>query len=292
MNTKTQNPQAAGTIYSQITSPGQLAPLETHMLFDNSFSESNLSPIDQFIENTNKLNKLFAIDEPDTVTSNLIFLGYMSAVESYMRSLVRRVINTDEVAYRLVATKEVTFGAALHHTKDMLPEALIEHMSLAGERGIVDVVKELIGVKGQIPEDLKMPLAEYKKICELRHCVVHRFGKLGAKNAIALGLDTHNMLFEKPITLDSQSLQDIAQILRVFVKAINNYVFRSILERSARNKDDKGNKLYFSEWTWNAQKDKKRFQTYYNIFSSHSESPASPCLKDVYNDFRNKFRIM
>ncbi|MCV5062705.1 hypothetical protein OFM35_29945, partial [Escherichia coli] len=64
-------------------------------------------------------------------------------------------------------------------------------------------------------------LDRYESICQMRHCCVHRFGKLGVKNAIALGLEDHKSLIEKPVALNKDDLSQIADSLFSLVKSIN-----------------------------------------------------------------------
>lgn len=264
--------------------------LETHLLFAGATTPQALSPLDEFIENTNALNKLAASAGALTrEMSLLLLLGYMSATESYLRALIRDLINFDEVARKCAEPKVLTYGAAINHKQPLLAEALLEGVSFAGREGVTESLRLFLGLK-DIARDMGPLLDEYQKICELRHCCVHRFGKLGAKNAITLGLAAHRACLEKPLSLDNTSFQELAVRLRTFAKSINNLVCMRVLERTATNRDDHGAPLYQQSWTWNANRDRKRFSTYYGIFASTKDSLPSPPLRDVYESFRTKHR--
>jgi hypothetical protein len=260
------------------------SPFETSSKFDVEHNDSNLSPIDLFITNTKKLNKLVTSDY-SPVLGNLILLGYVSAAESYIRALIRKLIHSDEYISALVSEKSVSYAAALHHKKEILPEALLEDFSLASPYNVFETLKELIGMKGNRPNPLILPSQEFKKVCELRHCCVHRFGKLGSKNAIRLGLAAHTKSLEKPILLLAEDVDKIAFIVDNFVRSINNYVFKFLLERSVKNKDDSGGVCYEVEWLWVYAKDKKRFNKYYKIFSSKEDVYKSMTLRAAYEKF-------
>jgi len=287
---KTPNQKTEAFHYTSVTSVQALPDkIDTTQIFDKSFQESSISPIDQFIDNTNQLNRIY-LNAPQPLTRELgaiVFLGYMSAVESYIRAMIRGLINTDEYSSRLVEARLVSFGAALHHSRALLPEALMEDMSFAGSANILETLKGFIGIKGQIPSELKKPYELYNQACALRHCCVHRFGKLGTKNAIELGLGEHKELLEKPLLLSTADIEAIADILRTFVKSINNFVFRTLLDRIAKNKDDEGKQMYGASWTWDYRKDKKRFSRYYSLFSSTMDSPPSLNAVDVYNSLKH-----
>lgn len=266
-------------------------PLRTSRFFDENHKEPPHSPIDLFIINSNRINLLFVTaDTINPELANVVLLGFMSATESYFRAVIRGLILIDEVCKEIANSKPVSYGAATHHSKELLPEALIEGVSFSNSSQVKDGLRDFLGIKGHIDADLSKMLSEYQKICEIRHCCVHRFGRLGSQNAIKLGLKDHQALLEKPLTIDREDIESIALTLRVFIKSYNNFVFRKILERSAKNKSDTGSLLYSENWTWNLSKDKKRFKSYYDLFSSKEDATPSPSLKDLYEDFRERYR--
>lgn len=210
--------------------------------------------------------------------NNLVFLGYISAVESYLRCLTRQVVLADEFTADRVADQKISFGAALHSVKELLPEAFLEEISFISKESVDKLLTQFMGIKTQ---KLIPVLEEYSKICQLRHCIVHRFGKLGTNNAIKLGLRTHKALFEKPIQITEDDLSKIGHTLVNLVKAINNNVYEQILERSANNSE---------VWSWDLRKDKKTFSKFYQIFASELAPTPSPSIKDAYKAFRTKCR--
>lgn len=264
----------------------------TATLFDPGFIDTKTSPIDQFLNNTNSLNIIYLNTNPLTpVLANLVFLGYVSAVESYVRALIRGLINIDEYAQRIVETRPVSYGAAIHHSPHLMPEALMEGSSLADPDTIKSTLEKLVGISLPLSE-LKKPFDEFNKLCHLRHCCIHRFGKLGVNNAIELGLLNHKHLLEKPIHLTKDDLNNIADTLRTFVKTLNNTTYRSILERTM-NRTKKNNRQiddppkYTVSWTWDYRRDKGRFKEYYDLFSTKVDTIASPSDKEMYLRFRN-----
>lgn len=263
-------------------------------MFDVNHSMGAQSAVDQFIVNTSSINTLYipyltAGNLPKELGS-LVLLGLVSAAEGYCRAMVRQVINIDAVAMKLVETRTLSFGAALHHTSNMMAEAVLEEISFAGAENIRSVLRDLLGIRGNVPQPLKGLLPEYKKICELRHCCVHRFGSLGAKNAIALGMTSHKSLLEKPFSPTVVDLQNLYDVLRTFIFTLNNVVFANILERTAKNKDDAGQPLYEGDWSWDYRTDRSRFTRYYDAFASTRDVQPSPPAREIYDDFRSAYR--
>ncbi|CAG2082217.1 hypothetical protein XCY_000077 [Xanthomonas arboricola pv. juglandis] len=198
-------------------------------------------------------------------------LGAVAAVESYLRAAFRKSISCDPVCRESVMKRDITYAAALHLHADLLPEALLERISFTSKDNIENACRELLGIKGDFPISLQAAVKDYVRICHLRHCAVHRFGKLGASNAVHLGLDQHSMLLEKPLKLDYTSLQNAIAISTGFVRAFNGFLFNSLISRLP---DD-----YFS----GAYKDDRvRFIKYYSLFQDKESINKSPTPKDVY----------
>jgi len=101
--------------------------LNTANLFDPSFNDAATSPIDQFVLNTTPLNRFWSSDSsavPPEI-GNILLLGYVSAVESFMRSAIRRIIVLDAYSLKICEKYQLSFGAARLHLSDVLHEALL-----------------------------------------------------------------------------------------------------------------------------------------------------------------------
>jgi hypothetical protein len=263
--------------------------IDTESLFDREYKEQNISPIDEFLTNANRINLLWVSNsEISREMATIAFLGYMSAVESYVRALVRGLIQVDPISQKSASVKEITFGAALHHTKQLLPEALMDEFSFVHADNIKTTFKGLLDLPLAINTEAER---EFNKICQLRHCCVHRFGKLGAKNAMKLGIDKHSSLFEKPLNLSMSDLSLIAQNLRSIVKQINNSTYKAVLNRTFPiPKNQKQRKEFEATgkvniWSKNYTDDKENFRLYYNLFSTKVDSVKSESAMLMYKKF-------
>jgi hypothetical protein len=255
--------------------------LDTQKLFDVSYIEPKKSSIDTFFIKTKTLNTL--IVDPNNVDvqlTNLILLGYVSAVESYFRGIIRKSISIDMLSKKTCENQLLTFGAAISHDKELLPEALLEKCTFINKENINESLKNYLGLKGQFPSDVENVLEQYGIVCQLRHCIVHRFGLLGSNNAIKLGLSEHKEFLEKPLKINYSSLQEVFLICNNTVKVFNNYLFQRLLQRSVEE---------CGCWQWNYNKDKKLFNKYFTIFYSGQYPPTPNVIaKDIYNQFRLK----
>lgn len=258
-------------------------PLHTHQLFDAAYEENGDSAIDEFLKRLQSINRLSPPPATfDPLQGQLVLLGVIAAVESYLRSLFRRLIIIDPVSRESSYSSDVSFGAAVHLSKDMLPEAILERVSFVGRGSITSAMREFLSIKGNLPSDVDVAISDYVRVCQLRHCAVHRFGKLGASNAITLGLADHKELIEKPLRLDYVSLQGAIAISTTLVKTLNNFIFNEIISR-----------LPVSTWIGIYSSDKRLFGKFYGVFAdSVSSVGAAIDVKSMYKLFmeqRSKF---
>ncbi|MCA3060568.1 MAG: hypothetical protein ING60_12210 [Rhodocyclaceae bacterium] len=259
-----------------VVSAAQANPsLDTQLLFDATYRESKGSALDEFITRLEALNKL--APKPtnfDVYQGQLVMLGVVAAVESYFRTIFRRLISVDPICQQVVQKKDVSYGAAMHLSKELLPEAILERVSFVGRESIVASLRDYLGVKGNLPPDLELAIDDYARVCQLRHCAVHRFGKLGASNAIALGLSDHSNLLEKPLKLDYVSLQNAIAISTGLVKSINNFLFNELLSR-----------IPPEDWTGSYSQDRVIFRKYYYLFSDKVSSNRTAEPRKLYAQF-------
>ncbi|KAF0162593.1 MAG: hypothetical protein FD157_3824 [Rhodocyclaceae bacterium] len=250
--------------------------LHTHLLFNAAYRESTESAIDEFLTRLQSINRLSPHPNTfDPLQGQLVLLGVIAAVESYLRTLFRRLIAIDFICQESVQRRDVSFGAAIHLSKEMLPEAILERISFITRSSIEETLRELLAIRGKVPSELDLAIEDYARVCQLRHCAVHRFGKLGVSNAIFLGLSDHKELLEKPLQLNYSALQNAIGISTGLVKTINNFLFNEVLSR-----------LPPSCWTGKYRSDKRLFLAYYALFADTVSSiGATAEIRQLYDQF-------
>lgn len=269
--------------YAAITTIGALSDpcTKTVDFFDCNYVETSFSAIDTYIENCKEINKLWGNDTKiSPELSRLLLLGYVSAIESFLRSAFRSIINTDAKAQADAHSYTMPYGAFLYHSKETGAESLLEGISFANGQAIKSAIGKFLDHK-DIPTEIDGMLKEFEKICQLRHCCVHRFGKLGTQNGISLGLESHSKALEKPLVLSKDVLANIASWLMSFAKALNNFMFRILIERSTSEKN-----AYRVAWLWSYSKDETEFLRIYNLFLTTKDGTPSPSPEDMYERFK------
>lgn len=277
--------------YRAVTTLQALPNISTETMFDATPLGRESSPIDLFLASTDQINQLYlqyiGRDLPPPLGS-LVLLGYTSAVESYIRAIIRRTVLGDAISASRAEMQTLPYGAAYHHAKDRLPEALLEGYSFSSPGNIADALKEVLGIELKGSE-MQAVMEEFSRICELRHCCVHRGGRLGSRNAIRLGLNVHGQLLERPFRPSIDDLQDVADTLRTFVKTLNNFLFATVLERTVRHGGATVPDVPWT-WKWTWTDDKPYFTGYYRIFSSQVDVPPSPTIRRAYASFASNVR--
>lgn len=242
------------------------------------------SPIERFILQRELLTRILGrADDSEEwrVKANLAIIGIVSGVESYFRAIIRRVLISDEDSRAHSYRNKVSYGAVLFHLSHLLPEALLEDSTFISKETIVKNVKNFLGLPinpQQIPA-LDAALDEFEKVCHLRHCIAHRSGLLGSKNAIELGLEKFSSYLEKPISPTLDSVNNVFNICQNLVLEFNDQIFDCIITRSI----SKG------VWTGDLRRDKKLFSVLYSTFSPTPHNTNE--LKKSYKGFTSHFGI-
>jgi len=260
---------------------GDKTPVATQNLFREPGAQG--SPIDNFIAHTNAINKLLAKieGEPEPEVCSVVLLGYLSAVETFFRTLLSRLAHTDVVTGAMLGEKQITYAVAVSRPKESLAEALYED-SFASAK---ELTKRLLEIGFKIPVAMEADLKEYDNICHLRHCCVHRFGYLGTKNAYELGIRDHKKLIGHVFSTTLSDLTKIADALQEFVKQCNNHLYKFVVDRTIDIQDRKDGSFEWN-WEWKWQSDKKRFLPYYNLFALKATKPSTPSEKAMYEAFK------
>lgn len=292
------------TLFIKINGDTRSTVFNTDKLFADH-DEDKFSPIDIYIRKNKsfliKLGdieraKILDISNPDDRDIyNLFLLGFVSNVESYFRRIIRRTILIDNIALKNCLEQQLTYAAAIHHNSNLLPEALLENCSFISQDNIKKTVNSFLGIAINTSEkvsgsqkDLSNCLEMFDQLCHLRHCIVHRAGLLGSKNAIKLGIDSHKNFFEKPIALDVSFLQIASSVCLNCIKAFNSFAFNELVNRYIKEN---------SEISWNYTKDKKWFNRYFNLFNSeelNNEAKKAGFdtydVKKAYNAFKDHYK--
>lgn len=268
---------------SLISGPRTSSKFDSSIYFkDVEFFDS--SAIGRFMHQRELLVKILGKEEETEtwrLTANLVIIGIVSAVESYFRAMIRGVLIIDKGSRIKSYKNKVSYGAALFHASHLLPEALLEDSTFVSGVSIPKNLKSFLelDVNLQQKPEIDAVLKEYEKVCQLRHCIAHRSGLLGSKNAIELGLDSFSNHLEKPISLSLDSVNNVFNICHNLVLEFNDYIFEKIMAGTVHKED----------WSGDLRKDKRKFLPFFTLFSPKPEDTEE--LKQQYYKFIEFFGI-
>jgi hypothetical protein len=221
---------------------------------------SKHSPIDEFYKVCSELVKLTKPDiiRDNPVVTRLLLLGYVSAVEEYLRSIFCEIINVCPVAKERVFDKMIKFGSIDFYERERLPEGLFEASALSSYDEIKKRSNDFIGINIESISSLKTALEKFDDVCHLRHCAVHGGGTLNAHNAKELRLGKE--FVKRKLQPDAINLQYALGVCFSFVRAYNQNVFNFTVNNWVAKKHISG------KWV----EDKELFSKLLNIlWSTH-----------------------
>ncbi|WP_127507420.1 hypothetical protein [Paenibacillus humicus] len=236
----------------------------------------NLSPIDTFY---NECTELVKMTEPSMLNENpslsrLLVLGFVSAVEKYLRSIFCEVIYLCPHAKKKSSEQKIKLGSIDYYGLKKAAEGIFEENSFASSKEIRSLSSSLLGFTINQGTSLDAALKEFNKVCHLRHCAVHGAGKLNAHNAKELGItDDLNEDEHKNLLADSNALQDALKICFSFVRAFNQALFENAIKSWVGNVIKGG---------WHSEK--VIFGGLIQAFWSAVDNSSTPDLRKMYRE--------
>lgn len=223
------------------------------------------SPITEYFRVTDGLKvKILAPGVQDSELFGLLAVGVISAVEFYLRNIMGKVPEVCPIARRYSEMATVPSGAAQFYSGSPFPHLLasFDHESLADGKKIFSAVAKFAGIKLGDDTSVEKVIADFDRLCELRHCLVHSCGYVGLKACNALDLP-----FRQPhkILMGRGDVLEILKIAHNVVRAVNRYLADQIADRWV----DKG--VLFGEW----KRDRELFSTLFNTFRLEGEDAYS-----------------
>lgn len=214
----------------QVNMPEETIPLNIQNFFISQ-TFSSKSPIDEYYRLTTEIVKLTKpeIINDNPVITQLIILGYVSAVEGYLRSIFREILSICPYARSKAASKTIRYGALDYYEFSKMAEALFDTGSFASLEETRKKSNELLGMEIKENTSIHTALINFNQICHLRHCAIHSNGTLNAHNAKELGLKKEfvNMKLQ-PSTVP---LQEALSTCHSFVRSFNQFALNATFTR-------------------------------------------------------------
>lgn len=240
--------------------------LDTSSCFSSQPTDAD-SPIDTFIA---RRREFVLLSTPSRISRfpslpGIALVGVVAAVESYLRSIIRKTVLVDKSSEHESWNRNVSYGAALHVNGDLLPEVFLEQYSFVTPKAIKKALSDCLAIAA-LTKELEATIEQYDRVCQLRHCIVHRSGRLGSVNATQLGFNEHHRFIECGLELTFDRLHEAIEVCDNLVKSINQVLFLRLMQRVCSETPP--------PFCWNFHKDRVLFCKYFALYRCKSE-PSS-----------------
>jgi hypothetical protein len=233
------------------------------------------SPIDNFYSYLATLIPLGTEEQLRTndALGKALLLGVVSAVEHYFRAVLSGLTYLCPLVRQKASSLVVPFGAMEYYSREDIGLALFENSSLADSIEVLKFTQKLLGIQVQQNSSISAALAEYDKLCQLRHAAVHSRGDLAHKNLQSLGIKSTTGRLA--IRVELSTLHSSAAVCQNVVRAYNRLIYKKTLEAWI------GNRVLSGNW----KQDKARFAPIFNLFHSQQDGQGYANAYLAYRGF-------
>lgn len=220
------------------------------------------SPIDEY---HGRITEILRFGSPNTLDTypllgRLLALNVVSATEAFFRSLLSAGMELCPISQSVAAEKTINLGGMLWHGRIGFSRSAFDHLSFSS----ADDLKKASStyVHFALPNaTFQTPLAEYDRVCHLRHGIVHNDGVLPGRNAVKLNIRRMRGLVR--LVVDYRRLQEIAAVTTTLVATYNRELFSVFCHRWAvdwRNRAD-----------WCPAEETQTFNKIWDLFAAKDE---------------------
>ena len=189
------------------------------------------SPIDKLYK---RRNEILALSTPTFASANpnimpLLLVGLISLVENYFRDIISDLIKICPITKEQTSEKTINL-ASVWFGSNNLEKGALDNISFSDSKNISKNLKSIFNLDPDLATNqINAPLAEFAKLCELRHAIVHSGGELSGKNAVKLQLP--NSTNSVQVSVGYSELQEAAEICTSLICATNLELFKIMAHR-------------------------------------------------------------
>jgi hypothetical protein len=191
---------------------------------------SKRSPIDDYYDHRTTLlaNSLPTAADPDPTLLSALLLGVISSTEFFFRDLLTRLVRICPLSRSTSASQVLSLGAVDYCGLEYLGFGLMENTSFADPKSITQATNKFLGLTWNNGSSVASAIAEFGKVCQIRHAIVHSRGHLADRNARELGLVLPEL---HELWLTPLGFQDMLLVCDNVVRAYNRFVFEKTVLR-------------------------------------------------------------
>jgi len=231
--------------------------------------DSDQSPIDEYYEHATALVVRAGRPENagDDMLLGLLLLELVSSAELYFRKILASLPTVCPLVRAHCSTQMIPLGATSYYLEDWRVLGALEHVGLSGKGEIAKATRSVTSIEIKDNSSPGIALADFEKVCHLRHAVVHARGQLWFRNINELRLQASQ---PRRVQLGVLGFQGLVAKTHNAVRAYNRFVANAVVQRWI------GENILTGRWV----SDKRRFTRLHTLFYSHVDSAghANPRL--------------
>ena len=236
---------------------------------------SKSAAIDEYYEATKGLVTLgteAALNNSQDL-GRLLLLGHISAVETYFRSILVRLLDICDQCRSNAGGEALNLSSIYYYSRSEIAYGLFDGASLAGKAAFRKAMTRATGYQLNEKSPAAIVLASFDKLCHLRHAAVHSHGAVSSQSAAALGMSQDSNRLQ--VVVDFALSQQIAQICRATVQEVNQFLYEETV--LGWRKSERLTGIY--------ENDRKDFEILFRSFRSKADFVSSGLRpKDAYSD--------
>jgi hypothetical protein len=167
------------------------------------------------------------LPQDESLLGGQLLLGFVSATELYLRQSIARAVQICPVVRARNRDQTIPFGALDYYPRGDIEHSLTERVSFSEPGTIGKQLNARLGVTVTPNSSLQRSIADFEKLCQLRHSLVHSHGVINSSNAaLLLGQDVSS---SQLTAIDAQALQWIASVTMNLARDVSIELVRTII---------------------------------------------------------------
>ncbi|CAN7302914.1 hypothetical protein LJR118_001608 [Acidovorax sp. LjRoot118] len=225
------HPKAVTDWHKSVCRPGASVATPEYFRYVSILQYEELSPIDIFFKETERLNQRGSPDFFANCPELSIFLvaALASHTENYFRSMFSGLLLICPLSQVKASARDMKLGSAIWHRIGSLERGAFEHFSFASADNIIDTINRYFDIKIDEKSDPYPLLQNFDVLCELRHAIVHSGGLVSGKNALKLQILKNKSSMK--VDINFERFQEASLMCTALVCSINTDLFRRFAER-------------------------------------------------------------
>lgn len=207
--------------------PGTLTRLANEAVSTNRPDSTIVSPIDRAYAALFLVTQLAvqAAGQWQPQHGLILSSSAVAVAEDYFRSVLTECVQVCPVCSDRVAPLETRMEYVFSGSVSDAVRSILDLESFSSAANIRGWAKKIAGSDLRQHHSLDVSLAEFERVCHVRHCAVHSGGYVSTRNASVLGVQAGTWIsFDRP-----DAIHEIISVVTATIRSFNQSLFETLL---------------------------------------------------------------